>query len=68
MSISPVVKQTLDTKDAAQYLGVSIEFMKRARIKGNGPEFVKMGTRKVVYCIAALDQYLLNNSYRNLSR
>ncbi len=52
MSTSPVVQQTLDTKDAAKYLGVSVEFLKRARMKGNGPTFVKMGTRKVVYLIS----------------
>lgn len=66
MCIPPVVQQTLDTKDAAKYLGVSVEFLKRARIKGNGPEFVKMGTRKVVYRINALDLYLVNNSRMNL--
>ena len=66
MSNPPVVQQTVDTKDAAKYLGVSVEFLKRARIKGNGPEFIKMGTRKVVYRITVLDQYLVNNSRRNL--
>jgi len=66
MSTSPVVQQTLDTKDAAKYLGVSVEFLKRARMKGNGPTFVKMGTRKVVYLINELDQYLLSNSRHNL--
>lgn len=66
MSISPVVQQTVDTKDAAKYLGVSVEFLKRARIKGNGPEFIKMGTRKVVYRITVLDQYLVSNSRNNL--
>lgn len=68
MTISPVIQQTVDTKDAAKYLGVSVEFLKRARIKGNGPVFVKMGARKVVYLITALDQYLVNNSRSNLCK
>lgn len=47
----------LNTEQAAHYIGVSSEYLKRARIRGDGPPFSKIG-RRVVYLIKELDQFL----------
>ena len=52
---------TLNTRDAASYLGVSASFLEKAR-RGvcSGPAFARLGKR-VVYPVAELDRFLNNN-------
>lgn len=38
----------LRTKEAAHRLGVSVSFLNKARVVGDGPEFIKLG-RAVAY-------------------
>ena len=59
-------KTNLVTKEAASYIGMSEDFMKRARITGKGPMFVKIG-RKVLYRIVDLDNFVAQNLHMNLS-
>ena len=59
-------KVTLNTKEAAAYLGVSVGFMKRTRTTGKGVAFVTIG-RRVVYLAADLDKFLNDNRHTNLS-
>lgn len=59
-----ITKVTLDTKEAAMYLSVSYDFLKKARVSGKGPIFSKLG-KKVVYKITDLESYLNENSQRN---
>ena len=59
-------KVTVNTKEAAAYLGVSVGFMKRSRSTGKGVAFVTIG-RRVVYLVADLDKFLNDNKHINLS-
>ena len=56
-SISPAV---VSTRDAAVYLGVSLETLQRWRHNGIGPAYIRPGETKgrVVYLIADLDNWL----------
>jgi predicted DNA-binding transcriptional regulator AlpA len=43
---------------AAQYLGIAQSTLNKSRLTGNGPSFVKIGRRSVVYRKADLDKFL----------
>ena len=49
---------TLKTKEAAEYLGVSKAFLERDRWAGARVPFIKMGARAVRYRIEDLDKYI----------
>jgi excisionase family DNA binding protein len=51
---------TLNVSEAAFYLGVSQSTLNTWRTRGNGPRFVRLG-RKILYRLAALDDFLLSN-------
>ncbi|MEE4208561.1 MAG: helix-turn-helix domain-containing protein [Parvularcula sp.] len=46
------------TKQAAEYLGLAISTMNRARVEGWGPEFTVLGARAVRYEQRALDEFI----------
>lgn len=52
------VAAALDTTAAANYLALAPATLKRWRVTGTGPVYVKAGT-KVVYLVADLDAFLL---------
>jgi predicted DNA-binding transcriptional regulator AlpA len=52
----------LPVLEAAAYLGISKSMLDTWRSRGAGPRYVRLGT-KVVYRIAALDDYLLANEH-----
>ncbi len=56
-------KQMMDTKEAAEYLGVSFKTLqnKRSSIAG-GPPFVRIGGR-VLYRITDLEKYIEENTF-----
>lgn len=43
---------------AAQYLGIAKSTLNKSRLTGDGPPFVKVGSRSVVYRKADLDKFL----------
>lgn len=43
------IGQNLRTAAAARYLGVSVSALAKMRMRGDGPPFVKMGSRIVIY-------------------
>lgn len=51
---------TLNVSEAAFYLGVSESTLNTWRTRGNGPRYVRLG-RKILYRVAALNDYLLSN-------
>jgi hypothetical protein len=51
---------TLNVSEAAFFLGVSESTLNTWRTRGRGPRYVRLG-RKVLYRIAALNDYLLSN-------
>lgn len=57
----------LPVKEAAAYSDVSVSFLNRARLTGDGPEFLKLGS-KVMYETADLDAWLASRRRRSTSQ
>lgn len=57
----------LTTPEAAAYLRVSKSYLDKGRVYGNGPRFVRIGERKVVYHIAVLDAWAAERQYASTS-
>ncbi len=59
-------ENVVDEREAAKYVGMSVSFLRQARMEGNregrtpGPPFVKIG-KSVRYLIADLDTWLRKN-------
>lgn len=50
-------RAALPTPDAARYIGLASSTLKKWRCTGDGPSYVRLGTR-VVYLVADLDDWL----------
>lgn len=48
---------TVNEKDAAQYLAMSVAWLRQGRMRGRGPAFVRFG-RTIRYRIVDLDLWL----------
>lgn len=57
----------LTTLEAAAFLRVSKSYLDKARVYGNGPRFVRLGERKVVYHAADLDAWVAERQYASTS-
>lgn len=53
-------------ESAAEYIGLSASTMNKLRVRGDGPEFLKLG-RRVVYETGALDQWLAGKRRKSTS-
>lgn len=56
-------RATLSVDDAAAYIGVSKSILDTWRTRGQGPRYVRLG-RRIVYRVAALDEFLLESEQR----
>jgi hypothetical protein len=56
----------LNVEEAAAHLHISPSFLNRARCRGDGPIFLKIGTR-VVYDVADLDAWLASKRHQSTS-
>lgn len=56
------------TKDAAQYVGLSVSTLSKMRLRGDGPTYCKNGPRAVAYRIADLDAWLTANRRQSTSQ
>lgn len=60
---SPITPRLLSERDAALYLGVSAQFLRKSRMDGQrpghaeAPPFIKAG-RMIRYCVDDLDQWI----------
>jgi excisionase family DNA binding protein len=52
------MERLLNTKQAAEYLGVSSAFLERDRWAGARIQFIKLGTRSVRYRASDLENYI----------
>lgn len=52
-----IPRRRLHRKEAATYLGLSLSWLDKSRLRGNGPPFLQIGTR-IVYDMADLDAYI----------
>ena len=53
-------------KSAAEMLGVSVSLVRKWRVYGGGPRFVKMGGAAVCYRVADLHSYIAGLSSREV--
>lgn len=54
---NPITPEYLDTRSAAAYIGMSVQYLEIGRVHGYGPKFVKLG-RAVRYRRAELDSFM----------
>jgi predicted DNA-binding transcriptional regulator AlpA len=52
------MRRILRTPAAAEYVGLRPPTLEKLRVRGEGPKFVKLGTRTVGYDIADLDDWI----------
>ncbi|MEX2222777.1 MAG: AlpA family phage regulatory protein [Candidatus Rokuibacteriota bacterium] len=48
------------TPDAARFVGLSESSLEKLRCRGDGPAFIKIGSRAVGYLVADLDAWLVS--------
>jgi molybdenum cofactor biosynthesis enzyme MoaA len=60
------LQKMLHTDAAAEYCGSSASTFEKLRLTGGGPLYSKIG-RRVVYAVADLDAWLLENQRRSTS-
>ena len=67
-SSKPTSKR-LHRKQAAEYLGVSLSWLDKARLTGLGPIYIRIGGKggRVVYDSGDLDEFLQNNRRQSTS-
>lgn len=56
-------RRYLNTKQAAEYLGMSPKTLINMRITGKGPRYSKV-SRRVIYDIADVDRWIVENKRR----
>ena len=59
--------QTLNEKDAALYLGMSRIWLSQSRMRGTGPEYIRIG-RTIRYAVNDLDAYLESHRVRRYKK
>ena len=53
-----IQSKTLNTVNAAQYLGWSEGYLRKMRANDEGPVYVRVGGKRILYLITDLDDYL----------
>jgi predicted DNA-binding transcriptional regulator AlpA len=48
----------LDEDEAADYLGLSPRTLQGLRVKGGGPDYIKLGSRAVRYRLSDLEEFI----------
>ncbi|QIG47575.1 helix-turn-helix domain-containing protein [Nordella sp. HKS 07] len=57
----------LSVKEAAVFLRLSKSYLDKARVAGTGPEFIRLGAKKIVYRLADLEAWMRQNRYQSTS-
>lgn len=60
MSGKDAIQPPICERDAARYIGMSVAYMRQARMHGRGPAYVKLG-RSVRYFRADLDRFIADH-------
>lgn len=58
--------KNLNSSEAADYIKISLSWLAKSRLKGDGPPYAKIG-RRVVYNREDLDQWLATRRRRSTS-
>ncbi len=62
-----MLTQLLSEKDLARTLQVSVVTIRRWRMFGSGPDFIRCGGRVIRYQIEAVNRWLLENNPRRVA-
>jgi excisionase family DNA binding protein len=62
---SALLTGTMNSLEAAEYLGVSVATLKRWRGQEAGPPYIQMGERLIRYRQTDLDRWILSNRKEN---
>jgi len=60
-------KQTLTVTEAAAYLGLSESYLNKLRCYGGGPQFIKLGKKRILYILADLGAWVSSHKRNNTS-
>ncbi|MGN6470172.1 MAG: helix-turn-helix transcriptional regulator, partial [Rhizobiaceae bacterium] len=52
------IASNLRTAAAASYLGLSVSALAKMRMRGDGPRFIKLGRRLVIYRLSDLSAWM----------
>ena len=62
----PIAAATMLTvREAANYLRISKSFLDKSRATGAGPEFIRIGKRKILYRVCDLDVWAASRRHRS---
>lgn len=67
-SIAPAPNEFLVVKEAAALLHVSKSFLDKLRVNGGGPEFIRLGARKVLYRRQDLENWARSRRFESTSQ
>ena len=51
----------LNERETAAFLSLSRPYLRRRRMLGQGPAYVKLGTRAIRHCLTDLEQWIAEN-------
>jgi hypothetical protein len=57
----------LQTAAAADRLGLAAGTLCKMRVRGDGPPFLRLSPRRIVYAVAALDSWAASREFRSTS-
>ena len=61
------IERLLTPKESSGLLRVSLSWLAKARMRGDGPPFIKVGSRSVRYAEAALHQWMKSRQRQSTS-
>ncbi len=59
---SDMLARSMNTRETAEYLGMAEITLKRWRLVGEGPDYFRIGGRKIRYWKSAVDKWLHTKS------
>ena len=65
--VEPAGRPLLPPDQAAERLGVDVEYLGRLRREGGGPPYVRIGAKTVRYPPEQLDQYIAEQTFASTS-
>ena len=60
--------EVMRVKEASAFLRVSKSFLDKLRVSGGGPEFIRLGARKVLYRKQDLEAWMRSRRFENTSQ
>ena len=57
----------MDPKEASHRMKLSVSTLAKMRCKGDGPPYIKLGSRSVYYKVRDVDAYLSDRQFQSTS-